>query len=348
MKILHREFFPTTTPSVHASTICFWKDHMVSAWFGGTREGNPDTAIYLHNLNNDGEVITIGTKDSIPRWNPILVPIGKKLYLFTKAGIFCDRWQSFIHDITDWTNDIPEKEIFATARVLPAGLNGPVKSKPLIVGQEGTPRVMYCGSSVETIFDWTSYVEEYTVRKDDTFYFFDRSGPLNVEKKVNYTNPVNGRSERSLGIIQPTLWNDNGNIRMFFRSSRGLEKIYYSENWLGTWLVPKPTNLPNPNSAVDVVCMNDRLFLVHNPSNLHRYPLVVSEIKMTHNDHSYKDEGSVDLETIDEIEVTKEIPENISCNSYELSYPYMVGQDGKLHLSYTYGRSKIEYITIEV
>ena len=342
MKILHREFLPTKTLSVHASTICFWKGHMVSAWFGGSREGQPDTAIYLHNLNNDKKTISIGTKDMVPRWNPILVPIGKKLYLFTKSGIFCDRWQTFIHDITDWANDITEKEIYHTAKVLPAGLNGPVKSKPLI-DFDGVNRIMRCGSSVETIYDWSSYIESFTINPDDTFQFAFRSIPLSIENKITYSNPINGVTERSLGIIQPTIWKDI-KMRAFFRSSRGLGKIYYSSCVGGEWQVPIPTNLPNPNSAVDVVYTNNRLFLVHNPDKVYRSPLVISEIKMIGVEYN----NVAEFKIVDSIEITKEVDGNIRVISPELSYPYLIEHDGNLHLSYTYGRSLIEHCIISV
>ena len=313
---------------------------MVSAWFGGSREGQPDTAIYIHNLRNDGKIITFGTKDSMPRWNPILVPVGTKIYLFTKAGIFCDRWQTFLHDITDWTDGITDKEIFATAEFLPAGINGPVKSKPLIHGEECTNRIMYCGSSVETQFDWTSYIESYCIDPNDKITFGERSKPLNIKDKLVFRDPFSGVMGYSLGVIQPALWEQDGIMKAFFRSSRGLEQIYYSERIDGGWTLPVPTNFPNPNSAVDVVYMNNRLFLVHNPSDTNRHPLVISEIKC--------EENVTKIKVIDQIEITKEVDKKISCISPELSYPYMVGHDGRLHLAYTYGRSRIEYVTIEV
>ena len=99
MKIISREFLPTTTPSVHAATMAFFRGHPCYAWFGGSREGAQDVSIHLYNLNGDNKTIIIGN-DGIPRWNPILMPIKDKLFLFTKAGLFCDRWQSFIYDIS--------------------------------------------------------------------------------------------------------------------------------------------------------------------------------------------------------------------------------------------------------
>lgn len=355
MKILDRKFLDVPTPSAHAATIAFYKGHPVFSWFGGTREGMQDVSIYIYNLNNDNEHILIGDKDSIPRWNPILVNIEDNLILFEKAGAFCDRWQTFIHNISSWTNDITKKEIIETATVLPSGLNGPVKSCPIIINNK-----LFCGSSVETFYDWTSYIESYWIKTSDPkdMIFGSRTAPLVVKEKKTYSDSLSGKTGITMGIIQPTLWVTNykygydidATIHAFFRSSKGLEKIYYSENLIGDsehdgddhWITPIPTNLDNPNSAVDVVFHNDRLFLVHNPDKTHRAPLVVSEIKL----NSIGEIAKFDV--IDQIVISEKVDENFPCISKELSYPYMIENDGKLHLVYTNARTRIEYVTIEV
>lgn len=342
MRVLERRFLDIPTPSAHAGSIAFYKGHPVFSWFGGTREGQPDVAIYVNNLNGDGQNIILGDKDMIPRWNPILVPIDDKLILFEKAGTFCDRWQTFVHNISDWPNDITKKEIQEEAYVLPAGLNGPVKSCPLILNQR-----LICGSSTETFADWSSYIETYVINKamPNRLTFMSRSNPLVVEK-TTYRDQLSGKVGRTSGIIQPTLWQTGSITNAFFRSSRGLGKIYYAMGYEGfvKWDDPIPTNLDNPNSAVDVVLFDNRLFLVHNPNPLHRRPLILSEITISYN----QEKKECICKTVEQITITDQVDEKIPLISQELSYPYMIEYAGNLHLVYTYGRSKIEYVVIEI
>jgi len=126
------------------------------------------------------------------------------------------------------------------------------------------------------------------------------------------------------------------------RKSRGLGKIYYSERQLlydsitgAAWTTPKATDFLNPNSSVDTVYYDDRLFLVHNPSKDYRYPLCVSEL-----DDSFN--------VIQKLKIGDKNSLGKSALTSELSYPYMIENDGKLHLTYTYGRSKIEHVIIKI
>ncbi|MFA7221122.1 MAG: exo-alpha-sialidase [Synergistaceae bacterium] len=342
MKITHREYLPSTTQSVHASSVEIWNGHPVFAWFGGQREGAQDVSIYIYNLNGEGETIQLGGWDSIPRWNPILVNIGERLILFEKAGIFCDRWQTFVHDITNWNKNTTVRDIQENQYVLPAGLNGPVKSRPFIDGNH-----MYCGSSVETIYDWSSYIEEYIIEDNGHLMFDYRSEPLTEPKKVIYRDPYSGSMARSLGIIQPTLWRDGDDLCAFFRASRGLGSIYFSKkenywNKNSEWSNPVPTNMPNPNSAVDVATYGDKLYLVWNPDSNYRFPLLVSELERDGEVFSIKQ----NLTASDDLNM-----DNFSMKSAlspELSYPYMISHEGQLHLTYTHGRNKIEYIAIDI
>lgn len=327
MEIKHRKFLSSSTHTVHASTICFFKDKLIKAYFGGSREGMPDCAIYIH---FDDKVVSIGGKDAMPRWNPILFPYEDKLFLFIKVGIYVDRWANLVYDLSNiFDNDFDINKI--SPQISAAGLNGPVKCKPIVYNN-----MVYCGSSVENILSWDSCIESYKV-KGSEFMIWDRSLPLTVPKQI-YVDEY-GRKGRSLGIIQPSLYLDKNNkLNAFFRSSRGLGKIYYSQNLSkenNSWTRPTATKFDNPNSGIDCVYVEGRLFLVYNPSSTYRYPLVLSELDEEFNEK----ERLVIREGIDESDVTY---------SAELSYPFLIENNGKLYLTYSYGRSRIEVLTISI
>jgi predicted neuraminidase len=333
MKILKRKFLNVKTKTCHASTVCFYQDEPIFAWFGGTMEGDPDSSIYVQ---TGKKVHLLVNKHKVPMWNPVLFPFRDKLFLFVKAGIFCDRWQSFIMDISNIFE--PHFDLGNVAmEILPAGLNGPVKTKPIF--QNG---IIYCGSSVETIYDWSSYIESYIYDENNgSFVYVSRSSPLTVPKTL-YKDPY-GSTRVSKGIIQPSLWVDSkGHLNAFMRSSGGLGRIYYScskDDIHEKWSTPAPTKFENPNSSIDTVFFKGRLFLVYNPDVEYRAPLVVSEI-----------EGEL-LEVVNSVTIKESIAEEElkkTSLTTELSYPYMVEHDGKLHCTYTHGRTKIEYVEIEI
>ena len=338
MKILERNFLKKSTRSVHASCVEFWNGYPVFSWFGGSKEGAQDVSIYVSNLHNEGKIIAIGNGDKIPRWNPILFNHNDKLWLFEKAGIFCDRWQTFIHDMTDYKEGITEDDLMKKTQIIPAGLNGPVKTRPIIVGED-----IICGSSVETFCDWASYMESYRINTDNGKWdFVKRSNPIFPKSKESYD--FYGNTRTSLGLIQPALWqDDDGQIHSFFRSSRGHNNIFYSKLMNnGLWDAPVATNLPNPNSSVDVVFLDGRLFLVYNPDSNYRMPLNIAELAKR---------SDSKWEIVNEITVTNSINDtenNEQTFTDELSYPYMIGHDGRLHLTYTFGRTRIEYCVISV
>lgn len=220
-------------------------------------------------------------------------------------------------------------------QMLPAGLNGPVKTKPIVSSGK-----IYCGSSVETILDWTSYIEQY-VFANDCFTFYDRSEPLYVNKRTVENQA--GMRMTTKGIIQPSLWISNGQINAFFRSSTGLGKIYHSkiyeeEIYEELWTSPKPTKLSNPNSGIDTIYANDKLYLIYNPSESERDPLHIAEL-----DDNFNIVDTLEIEKLSELG-----PFTDGCLTRELSYPYAVCDDENIHLVYTYGRSKIKYCKIQL
>jgi predicted neuraminidase len=360
MEIIDRKFLDTYTKTVHASTIAMYNGEPVFSWFGGIREGLKDSTVYVQHKDKQFHI----SNDGIAQWNPILFTIDDELILFYKKGIFCDRWQTYycnISCIDDFQNNIDfMAHVDECSHFLPAGLNGPVKTKPIMVGD-----YIYCGASVETYSDWTSYIEVYKPQSDHGYKcgrleFIDRSNPIYLEDKEEYmvisghsfTGAANYQRRRTIGIIQPSLWFDGEAIHAVFRSSRGLEKLYYSScnmslfdmDWRNEWKDPIPLEFDNPNSGVDTVQGGGDLFLVHNPDPEKRLPLVLSRLDL--DKKSIEDGKEAVTEEIVITEKTEPI-EGMMLHTAELSYPYMIEDNGIIHLVYTYGRSKIEYVQIK-
>jgi predicted neuraminidase len=334
MEVLYREFLKSKTPTCHAGTICFYKDKPVYAFFGGAREGLADSCIYLQRgddlfqfSNAFPALNPITQTNKFPCWNPILFEVEDRLFLFFKAGGYCDRWQTFYVDISNvWDEDFNPTVNY---KWLPAGLNFCVKTKPIVKGN-----IVYCGSSVETFFSWAAYVEVYKYN-DCNFNFAYRFEPLSINQKT--ISHAYGYPNVSKGLIQPTLFIDNrGKFNVFMRSDSPNRKIYHSvmDNELITWSIPKPIkNLDNPNSSIDVVTLNNFIYLVYNPCKTGRIPLVIDKL-----DEEFK--------TVDRLIISdkKDLPDD--AYSPEFSYPYAILVNDQIHIAYTWGRKKIEVVTI--
>ncbi len=155
-----------------------------------------------------------------------------------------------------------------------------------------------------------------------------------------------GAKRQSLGIIQPTIWIEGETYeeryKALFRSSHGLNTIYYSESTNGiSWTKPLKTNLPNPNSSINVLYIDGEIYLAYNPTKETRYPLNI--VKLLQKDNS------PEFEIIDEVLHIVDMHTGKDGNPvFEFSYPYMINVDREIHLVYTHSRNFIEHIVVEI
>lgn len=307
--VVKEEFIFSKAPftSCHASTITQAADgHLICAWFGGTDEGHHDVKIWASHLNLNWEApVEFASAKEMPCWNPVLFTLpSNEILLFYKAGRNPKEWSGFLKRSSNSGKSWSEQEL------LPAGIIGPVRSKPLLLS-DGT---LVCGSSIESWGRWGCWID----LTSDGGKTWTKSNPINVDSQY-------------FGIIQPTVFfSKEGSLRFLARSHRiGFICTASSNDQGKTWSSAQPTVLKNPNAAIETVNLKDgRILLAYNDSKTERYPLnlAISE-----------DGGETWVN-----KVTLEEKEG------EFSYPAMIQtRDGLVHITYTYDRKLIKHVVVD-
>ncbi len=315
----------------HASTIVETKSGLVAAWFGGTREGNPDVGIWL-SRRIDGKwtppvEVANGAETEEPRancLNPVLFQIpGGPLLLFYRTG----KWWPYVKRSTDdgltWSK--PER--------LYNGNFGPIKNKPVLL-QDGSilspASTEYQGWPAPDATGWDRRM--WRVQ-------FERLPVSGNREKIKATQwqvigPVN---DGTIDAIQPSILIHAGNrLQAVGRTAQGRIFQIWSEDGGRTWGKMTLTDLPNPNSGTDAVTLADgRHLLVYNHAtcrpdgkNGPRSPLNVA---------ISNDGANWQAALVLENEPNR-----------EFSYPAVIQtSDGLVHITYTYRREHIRHVVVD-
>ncbi len=150
-------FDKTSFPESHAATIAETPKGLVTAWFGGTKERNPDVCIWVSRQVNNKWTQPVNVANGIINdtlryacWNPVLyqVPNGE-LLLFYKVGPNVGGWKRLARSFCrQWRN------LRGKPEALPEGFLGPVKNKPVLLSNGD----LICPSSREGN-GWTVHFE---------------------------------------------------------------------------------------------------------------------------------------------------------------------------------------------
>ncbi len=301
------QFIFETAPfkSCHASTIVETEPgKFLAAWFGGTREGAGDVAIWLSRMESRWSApVKIAEADGAPCWNPVLFRERKtgEVQLYYKAGPSPREWSGFVRRSRDGG------ATFGESFILPAGLLGPVKNKPVQLA-DGT---ILAPTSEESYQTWAAWVE----RSTDGGRNWTRHGPIFHPKHAH-------------GIIQPSiLTRKDGSLFVLCRS-RGIGQICTagSRDDGKTWSRAEAIDaLPNPNAGTDAVTLRDgRHLLVCNPTHKGRTPLVLLQ-------------SADDGKTWQSLRVLED-------QAGEYSYPAIIqAADDSIHITYTWRRERIRH-----
>jgi|WetSurMetagenome_2_1015567.scaffolds.fasta_scaffold00009_96 predicted neuraminidase len=295
-------------PSCHASTIIQDGKGLMAAWFGGTRERDPDVGIWISRNIKGRWTIPVEVANGIqykgkryPCWNPVLYNAGKEIILFYKVGPSPSTWWGEMKTSTDGG------KTWSRPYRLPEGISGPVKNKPVLLYNG----VLICPSSTEDE-GWRVHME-FT---EDLGLTWERIPAIN---------------DRTTGAIQPSiLIHPGGKLQLLCRSTTGMILTAWSDDSGRTWSSLTPTSLPNPNSGIDAVTLKDgRHLVVYNHLKAGRNVLNVA----------ISDDGTNWKAVL--------LLEN-DVKGAEFSYPAVIqASDGSIHITYTWNRKQIKHVVID-
>lgn len=309
-------FDKASFPESHAATIEETPKGLVAAWFGGTKERNPDVEIWVSRRQQNKWTPPVSVANGIqndtlryPCWNPVLYQVpGGELLLFYKVGPKPSDWKGWVKSSKDGGIT------WSTAQPMPEGFVGPVKNKPVLVGKS----TLVSPSSTE-----------------------DKGGRLHFEVSPDFgktwkmVGPIN--DGKTYNSIQPAIFKySDGRLQMLARSkSRAMTESWSKDNGK-TWSPLTLSSLPNNASGFDGVTLRDgRQLLVYNhvlppgkESKGARTPLNVALSK----------DGKTWYAAL--------ILEDSPISQY--SYPAVIqGKDGMIHVVYTWRRQKIKYAKLD-
>jgi predicted neuraminidase len=303
-------------PSAHASTIVETRDGLVAAWFGGTKERDPDVGIWVSRHDGTRWSVPVEVANGVqpdgtrhPCWNPVLFqPSSGPLLLFYKVGPSPSAWWGLLRSSAD------NGRTWSAPVKLPEGILGPIRAKPV----ELRPGVLLAGSSTEHD-GWIVHMERYsgawTADALAATANWQKGGPLNVPAEF--------------GAIQPTiLVHTPSSLQILCRTRQRVIAESWSQDEGRTWSPMKATPLPNPSAGIDAVRLADgRFLLVYNPTATGRAKL---DVAMSADGKMWK--RAVVLED----------------SEGEYSYPAMIqSRDGRVHLTYTWKRERIKHVVLD-
>ncbi|MDX1962294.1 MAG: sialidase family protein [Pirellulales bacterium] len=320
--LISREFIyeQAPFPECHASTLVQCKDGtLVAAWFGGTKEKNPDVGIWVARKTETGWSKPVEVANGVesaavryPCWNPVLFqPSQGPLLLFYKVGPDPDTWWGMLLTSDD------NGQTWSQPQRLPQGIYGPIKNKPVELA-DGT---LLCPTSTEDQ-GWRIHFEKGTWK----------DGKWHWQLQEPVPNP------QKTGVIQPTILS-HGQLKLQALCRSRISKIV--ETWSAdggkTWSELAATSLPNPNSGIDAVTLAEG-----------RHLLVYNRVTPQPKENGWGDRSPLNLAISGDGQTWTEVGMLENEPGGEFSYPAIIQtSDGRVHISYTWKRKKVRHVVVD-
>lgn len=295
----------------HASTVVQAANgDLLCAWFGGTKEKDPDVAIWYSRFSDGAWTppARAAKVNETAHWNPVLFRDATgTVYLFFKVGPEIPFWQTYWMHTTDagltWSEPV---------ELVPGdkGGRGPVKNKPIILSDGA-----WLAPASTEHQGWKPFADLST----DGGKTWTRSEDWRIDRKA-----LKGR-----GAIQPSFWESApGKVHALMRTTVGRAWRVDSEDGGHTWGDVYATDIPNNNSGLDVLMLEDgRLLMVYNPVAMNWGPRTPLDLAVsTDNGHTWGN-----------IAHLEDDPERKG----EFSYPAIVRTRDGVAISYTWRRERI-------
>jgi predicted neuraminidase len=293
----------------HASTIVEEADgSLICAWFGGAKEKDPDVGIWWSRFVDGAWTApqTAAKLEQKAHWNPVLFrDPSRGTYLFFKVGKDVPGWQTYWAQTDDGGQTWQQLGELVAGDV---GGRGPVKNKAVVLSDG-------------------SWLAPASTEEGRWLPFADRStdGGKTWERSANWEQPE-ALFGRRRGSIQPTYWESApGKVHALMRTSAGFTGRVDSDDGGKTWTAVRDSGLPNNNSGLDALGLEDgRVLLVYNPIGENwgaRTPLNLAV--SSDNGESWTD--IVSLETA----------------AGEYSYPAIVRTQSGVAITYTWKRERV-------
>ncbi|KAL4752231.1 hypothetical protein BDW72DRAFT_192177 [Aspergillus terricola var. indicus] len=361
--IYQEAYLRPATVQCHASNLLRLQNgDLLCAWFGGNMEGKPDISIYLARLPSGdrtwSEAVKVTHDETRSEQNPVLFqhPSGELWLLYTSQ-------QGGNQDsaVVKRTVSIDGGNAWSDPTVL-FDEPGTFIRQPVIILANGTFVIPTFKCRVEPGAKWIGNDDISAIRTSDD------------QGQTWSESPV----AESTGCVHMEIQQLKTGKYLALYRSRWADFIYSSTSPDGlVWSAPKPTSLPNPNAGICFdVLPSGRVVVVYNHSSrknaLGRREGLYDEITEGEDSRPNQkarsdgkeafwgapraplsvawsdDEGRTwqhrTLEEGDGYCLTNNSEQKLN---RELSYPSMVvGEDGTVHIAFTFWRQTIKYVQI--